>query len=203
VHVPAARVVYAPLPMSQPKKDGAAPPPGTPAKKKRTDILFLVKFLALLTFFFLAVAPKPVNDAIVEPFTAGVAKVGGRAVRIFGEPTDMIGTIIQSPRFSVNIRNGCNGLETIFIFAAAVLAFPAPWKVRGWGLLLGFLAIQAVNIFRIVSLFYIGIHWPKLFEQSHQVIWQAIVILFGVVLWIIWADRFALPPRPGREKAAR
>jgi exosortase H (IPTLxxWG-CTERM-specific) len=142
-----------------------------------------------------AVAPKPVNERVVEPFTGVVAKVGGTAVRMFGEQTRMVGTTIASPRFSVNIRNGCNGLETIFIFAAADLAFPAPWKVRLWGLAFGFLAIQAINIVRIVSLFYIGIHWPKLFEQSHQVVWQAIVILFGVVLWIIWADRFALPPR--------
>jgi exosortase H (IPTLxxWG-CTERM-specific) len=180
-------------------KDEPAPAPG---KSSKTGVLFLVKFLALLTLFFLAVAPKPVNEKVVEPFTSVVAKVGGVAVRIFGEPTRMVGTTIASPRFSVNIRNGCNGLETIFIFAAAVLAFPASWRVRLWGLALGFLAIQAINVVRIVSLFYIGIHWPKLFEQSHQVVWQAIVILFGVLLWIVWADRFALPPRPTSEAAS-
>jgi exosortase H (IPTLxxWG-CTERM-specific) len=173
-----------------------------PAKKKRVEVLFLLKFLGLLTLFFLAVAPKPVNDKIVEPFTGVVAKIGGVACRLFGEPTRMEGTTIASPRFSVNIRNGCNGLETIFIFAAAVLAFPASWKVRCWGLVLGFLAIQAINIVRIVSLFYIGIFWPKLFEQSHQVIWQAVVILFGVVLWIVWADRYALPARPAAPKTS-
>lgn len=188
--------------MKKPPVEGAAVAPVKPARK-RTEILFLVKFLGLLTLFFVAVAPKPINDAIVEPFTGVVAKVGGVACRIFGEPTRMVGTTIAGPRFSVNIRNGCNGLETIFIFAAAVLAFPASWKVRAWGLALGFLAIQAINVVRIVSLFYIGIHWPKLFEQSHQVIWQAIVILFGVVLWIVWADRYALPNRPVEPKAAR
>jgi exosortase H (IPTLxxWG-CTERM-specific) len=175
----------------------AAPSP----QSGRAGVLFLLKFLGLLTLFFLAVAPKPVNDAVVEPFTAVVAKVGGVACRLFGEPTRMVGTTISSPRFSVNIRNGCNGLETIFIFAAAVLAFPATWRVRLWGLVLGFLAIQAINVVRIVSLFYIGIRWPKFFEQSHQVIWQAIVILAGVVLWIVWADRFALANRPRRQTA--
>jgi len=186
--------------MSQTTKDGASP---TPTKSSgKTGVLFLLKFLGLLTLFFVAVAPKPVNEKVVEPFTGVVAKIGGVAVRAFGEPTRMVGTTIASPRFSVNIRNGCNGLETIFIFAAAVLAFPASWAVRGWGLLFGFLAIQAINVVRIVSLFYIGIHWPKLFEQSHQVVWQAIVILFGVVLWIVWADRFALPPRSRSTPAA-
>jgi exosortase H (IPTLxxWG-CTERM-specific) len=165
----------------------------------RKEVAFLLKFGILLVVFFLAVAPKPMNDLFVEPFTAVVAKVGGFAARLFGEPTVMHGTTIASPRFSVNIRNGCNGLETIFIFAAAVLAFPAPWKAKWIGLFAGFFLIQLVNIVRIVSLFYIGIHFPKLFEESHTVLWQIGVILSGVVLWIIWADRFALPPRSDRK----
>lgn len=167
----------------------------------RKEVAFLLKFGALLALFFLAVAPKPMNDLLVEPFTAVVAKAGGLAARLFGEPTVMVGTTITSPRFSVNIRNGCNGLETIFIFAAAVLAFPAPWKARLVGLAGGFVAIQLVNLVRIVSLFYIGIHFPKLFEESHTVLWQIGVILSGVVFWIVWADRFALPPRPDRKTA--
>ena len=32
------------------------------------------------------------------------------------------------------IENGCNGLETLLLFASAVLAFPAPWKRRLAGL---------------------------------------------------------------------
>ncbi len=182
--------------MARTPNAGAAAP-----KPRRTEALFLLKFLGLLTLFFVAVAPKPVNDAVVEPFTAGVARVGGTAIRIFGEKTHMEGTVIASPRFSVNIRNGCNGLETIFIFAAAVLAFPATWRVRLFGLVAGFFAIQAINVVRIVSLFYIGIYLPRFFEQSHQVIWQALVIVFGVVLWIVWAARYAVP-RPEREAAA-
>ena len=167
----------------------------------RKEVQFLLKFGALLVVFFLAVAPKPMNDLLVEPFTSVVARAGGLAARLFGEPTVMLGTTISSPRFSVNIRNGCNGLETIFIFAAAVLAFPAPWKARLLGLAGGFVAIQLVNLVRIVSLFYIGIHYPRLFEESHTVRWQSGVILSGVVFWIIWADRFALPPRPDRKTA--
>ena len=84
----------------------------------RKEVAFLLKFGGLLALFFLLAAPKPMNDLFVEPFTAVVAKAGGLAARLFGEKTVMVGTTISSPRFSVNIRNGCNGLETIFIFAA-------------------------------------------------------------------------------------
>jgi hypothetical protein len=27
------------------------------------------------------------------------------------------------------------------------------------------------------------------------VVWQTVVILFAVLLWIFWAQRYALPPR--------
>lgn len=162
---------------------------------KRREAAFLAKFLGLLALFFALLAPKPMNDAVVEPFTALVARAGGAAVRLFGEPAVMSGTAITSPRFSVNIRNGCNGIETILIFSAALLAFPAPWKAKLLGLLCGFALIQLVNLVRIVSLFFIGIHFPRLFEEWHLVVWQGIVVLFGVGLFLLWADRLVLAKR--------
>ena len=180
------------------------PPPETPTRRRlRPEAAFLLKFGLLLVLFFAATAPRPMNDAFVEPFTEGVANVGGFTARLFGEKTTMVGTAIVSPRFAVNVRTGCNGLETIYIFAAGVLAFPAPWGRKLWGLLLGILAIQLLNLVRIVSLFYIGVYFPQHFEDSHIVIWQAVVILFGVALFLLWADRYARPARPAAEEAPR
>ena len=178
-------------------------PDAPPRKRLRPEVAFLLKFAFFLVVFFVATAPKPMNDAFVEPFTTGVAKVGGFTAGLFGEDVTMIGTAIISPRFAVNVRTGCNGLETIYIFFAGVLAFPASWSRKLWGLVLGFLAIQLLNNVRIVSLFYIGVYFPQHFEDSHIVIWQAIVILFGVALFLFWADRYARPTRPADQEAPR
>lgn len=159
--------------------------------KLRPELRFLLKFFAFILLFFALSAPKPLNDALIEPFTALVARLGGLGCSIFEAGTRTIATVITSPRFSVNIRNGCNGLEASFLFAAAVLAFPAKWKTRFWGLAVGLLAIQVVNIVRIVALFVVGIHWPSLFDKTHAVVAPAFVILAGVMLFLIWADRFA------------
>lgn len=175
------------------------PEPDPPPRRRRPEAAFLVRFLGLLLLLFLVVASRPVNDAVVEPFTGLVARAGGAACRLLGEPVTTSGTLIASPRFAVNIRNGCNGVETMLIFAAGVLAFPAPWTARLAGLLAGSLLIQAVNVVRIASLFFIGARWPAAFEDWHVVVWQAIVVLFGVVLWILWAHRLALRPRPARQ----
>ena len=122
-----------------------------------------------------------------------IARAGGATLNLLGQQTTMNGTIIRSERFAVNIRNGCNGVEAMLIYFAAVLAFPATWKSRLLGVGLGFVAIQLVNLLRVVALFLTGVYLPKLFDSSHTVIWQTIVILSGVLLWIIWANRFAGP----------
>ncbi|MEO6324238.1 MAG: exosortase H [Thermoanaerobaculia bacterium] len=157
----------------------------------RPELKFLLKFFGFILLFFALTAPKPLNDAIVEPFTAFVARLGGLGCSIFEPGTRTIDTVIASPRFSVNIRNGCNGLETSFLFGAAVLAFPARWRTRLLGLAVGLVAIQFINIVRIVALFVVGIHWPPVFDKIHSVVAPAFVILAGVMLFLIWADRFA------------
>ncbi len=159
----------------------------------RREITFLVVFLLLLAGSFTLLAWAPVNDGFVVPFTAGVAKVSGWTLDLIGQEVEMSGTIIRSPRFAVNIENGCNGVETMLIFLSAVLAFPAPWTARLAGAALGVVAIQLVNLVRVVALFLTGAYFPDLFDASHTVVWQTVVILFGVLLWIFWADRFARP----------
>lgn len=161
----------------------------------RQEITFLAVFVLILGGGFTLLSLNQVNDSVVEPFTAGVAKASGIALNLIGQGIDMQGTIIRNERFAVNIRNGCNGVETMIIFLAAVLAFPASWKSRAVGLVLGFLAIQAINLVRVVALFLTGAYFPKFFDSSHTVVWQTVVILFGVLLWIFWADRFAAPAR--------
>lgn len=160
-----------------------------PVSPRRRSIGFLLRFVALLVAFYLIVASHPVNDNVVVPFTAGIASFSGKILNAMGEKVEVIGTEIRSSSFGVNIENGCNGVETALLFGAAVLAFPASWARRLLGLAAGFLAIQALNLFRVVTLFWIGLHRPALFNSSHTVIWQSVVVLFGVILFLLWASR--------------
>lgn len=159
----------------------------------RQEILFVSIFMAILAGSFTLISWQPVNDNVIEPFTGGIAKASGIALNVIGQGISMDGTKIRNERFAVNIRNGCNGVETMIIFLAAVIAFPAPWKARIAGLVIGILAIQAVNLIRVVALFLTGAYFPSFFDSSHTVVWQTIVILSGVLLWIFWANRFATP----------
>ncbi|HTR02829.1 MAG TPA: exosortase H [Thermoanaerobaculia bacterium] len=161
------------------------------ASPRRRSLLFLARFLGLLVLFYAVVAWNPVNDTVVVPFTAGIARVSAAVLNVFGEKVSVAGTEIRSDKFAVQIENGCNGIEAALLFASAVLAFPAPWRRRVLGLLAGFAAIQALNLVRVVSLFWIGAHRPALFSSSHTVLWQSVVVLASVLLFLLWAARFA------------
>lgn len=174
-----------------------SPAPDIPFwRKNRRELTFLILFVVLLGGSFTLISLNWVNDHVVEPFTGGVARVSGATLDLLGQDVRMQGTIIRGRRFAVNIRNGCNGIEAMLIFLAAVLAFPAPWRARLLGLVLGAMAIQAVNLVRVVALYLTGAYFPSWFDASHTVVWQTVVILFSVLLWIVWANRLLAPREP-------
>ena len=156
----------------------------------RPESRFLLLFIAILAVGFTIVALRPVNDAVVEPYTGVVARVSGGVLALLGEDITVSGRNLTSPRFAVTIYNGCNGLITSLIFISGVLAFPATLRAKVLGVIGGLLAIQAINLVRIISLFYIGVFLPQFFSQSHIFVWQSLVILFGVALWVLWAQRY-------------
>lgn len=162
---------------------------------QRPETRFLILFLVILASSFTIVALKPVNDGFVVPYTALVARTSGAVLALLGEDIAVRGCDLVSPRFSVTIYNGCNGLITSLVFVSGVLAFPARARAKALGVVLGLVAIQLLNQIRIVSLFYIGVFVPSLFSESHIFIWQSIVILFGVTLWVLWAHRYGTPIR--------
>lgn len=202
VNVGRARLGYHRRVMSdeRPKEPTDATRP-TGWRAYRREITFLVVFLVLLAGSFTLISWNPVNDLVIEPFTAGVAVVSGWTLDLIGQDVEMQGTVIRNSRFAVNIMNGCNGVETMLIFLSAVVAFPAPWKMRLAGAVFGIVAIQLVNLLRVVALFLTGVYFPDFFDASHTVVWQTVVILCGVLLWIVWADRVARPA-PAAAKSA-
>ena len=154
---------------------------------QRPEARFLVGFVVILGISFTVVALRPVNDALVVPYTAVIAQVSGIVLSVLGEQITVSGCDLSSPRFSVTIFNGCNGLITSLIVLSGILAFPAPRRAKLVGVLAGLSIIQIVNLVRIISLYYVGAFLPEFFNASHIVVWQSLVILTGIVLWIVWA----------------
>jgi exosortase H (IPTLxxWG-CTERM-specific) len=158
---------------------------------QRTQVLFLVKFFAILIAAYLLIAWSPVNDNVIVPFTKGVANVSGALLKGIGQPVTVNGTVIASSRFGVNINNGCNGVEAMLILLASIVAFPASLRARLAGLGLGALVVQLLNAIRIVTLYLLGAYQPRLFDMFHTAVWQILVILSAILFFLIWSARVA------------
>ena len=166
--------------------DPTSTPPATGWRAHRQEIKFLALFLALLLGSFTVIAFKPVNDHVIEPFTAGVAKASGFVLAAIGQGTEMSGTIIRNQRFRGEIQRLQRRRSLCWIYGAAVS--PSAACAPASGLPARHVAIQIVNLVRVVAL-PDRAYLPSLFDSSHTVIWQTIVILSSVLLWIYWAQR--------------
>lgn len=150
--------------------------------------MFFFVFIVLLAGLFTLEILQPVREYVVMPFTAFLAHVSAWLIQLFDGNVIANGQVLRSVAngFAIRIAPGCNGVEAVIILFAAIFAFPAPWKHKFIGFLLGALAIQLLNLIRIISLFYIG-QWSEVaFEWAHLYLWQALIMLDALVVWLIW-----------------
>lgn len=161
-------------------------------------VRFFIVFVVLLVSLFTIEVLQSVQQQVVLPFTSGLAWISVNLIELFDSGVASAGKVIRDLEsgFAVSIEPGCNGVEAIIILFAAMFAFPAPLKNKLVGFAIGFFAIQALNLVRIISLFYIG-QWNMVwFEWFHLYLWQALIILDALVVWLIWLR--TLPPPEDR-----
>jgi exosortase H (IPTLxxWG-CTERM-specific) len=167
---------------------------------RKPGIVFVARFFAALIVFYLVIASNPVNDHVIVPFTELIVHTTAFVLRGMHEPIEVVGTVIRtSPRFALDVRNGCNAVEAMMLLAAAMIAFPATLRSRLTGLLVASAAIQIVNLVRISSLVWLGEHHREAFDIVHVAVWQTIVILFALTMFVFWSLKFAEKPVQARH----
>ncbi len=149
---------------------------------------FFLVFLSVQAVLFGVEMLAPVQAAVVQPWTGLVASASAAIIQFFDPSAISHGRVVQSAQsgFGISIEPGCNGVEAAIVLLAAVLAFPSSWKMKLWGLGLGFMAVQGVNLLRVVSLFFLGQWNLQVFEFAHLYMWQALIMLDVLVVWLLW-----------------
>jgi exosortase H (IPTLxxWG-CTERM-specific) len=143
--------------------------------------------LILLVLFTLQLLPLG-QRWVVVPFTEFIAALSAGLVQLMDANVVASAKVLQDVEsgFAVSIEAGCNGVEATIVLVSAVLAFPAPWRMKLIGIVAGFLAIQAMNLLRIISLFYLGQWNQTAFEWAHLYLWQTLIILDVLIVFLIW-----------------
>jgi exosortase family protein XrtM len=168
------------------------------AEEKKPVALFTLKFglLVLLLYVFLAL---PVGDRWLYRNLQVDAWLANGCLRLFGQHTQLVSdVVIQSPHFTMGIRRGCDGVEPSWLLCSAMLAFPASLRKKLLGVALAVVFLQLLNLVRILTLYWIGVNLPSLFNSAHLELWPTIFILVIIVFFLRWKETSLVQDPPVR-----
>jgi exosortase H (IPTLxxWG-CTERM-specific) len=151
-------------------------------------VRFFLAFLLVQAVLFGAELTPWAQRWFVVPWTDALAAISAGIVKGFDPGVAADGKVLHSAdgEFAVSIEAGCNGVEATIVLVAAILAFPASWQRKLAGLGLGILAVQALNVIRVISLFYLGQWNFDAFDFAHRYVWQALIMLDVLIVWLLW-----------------
>lgn len=174
-------------------------------------IRFFLIFLLLLPALMVLELTNPAQQWLVLPWTSLLTRISAFLLSLFDPGVLSYGKVLMDAKtgIGVSVEAGCNGIEACLILIAAMVAYPADWKMKLVGLLAGSLAVQVVNVLRVVSLFYLA-RWDKeFFEFAHLYLWQALIMIDVLVVWLVWirlvakqASEASPPPSGGLPAGA-
>ena len=151
-------------------------------------VKFFLIFIAILAVLFRIDMLDDVQRVAVEPWADLLASASASLMSPLDSDVVHQGRILMSRAtgFAVSIEAGCNGVEAALILIAGMLAFPSGWRQKLIGICVGIAAVQAVNLLRIISLYYLGKWNMRVFEFAHLYLWQALIMLDVLVVWMLW-----------------
>ena len=155
----------------------------------RTPVFkFLVKTIFFIALFYSFWATQWFHDNIVDFITKVDAKISAVILNIFGAGTQAFGNQIVGNTGSVNVNTGCDGLEAMAIYASGVVSYPTNWLSKLKGVFAGVGFLFALNIVRIINLYWINNNHPNLFDFFHENFWQVIFILMALLCLAWWIN---------------
>jgi len=104
-----------------------------------------------------------------------------------------VGATMRAVGGGLNILNGCEGVEALFLLVAALAAASLPWSRTLSGIAVGTLVVFVVNQARILALFYAYRGDRSLFDTLHGIVTPVAVIL--CVLGFFYGWMYAAIPR--------
>jgi len=159
------------------------------AARRRRPARMLAIFLAV--FFALQYAWEMSRGTWLERVVIDHATVAPAAWLIDGlwpgQEVRAVGHRLISPQGRLNVLNGCEGLETLFLLVAAVLAYPFTWRARLLGLLLGTLLVYVLNQVRLVWLWHAFQQDRALFGLLHGTVLPLVMVAICLLgfLWFV------------------
>ncbi len=157
----------------------------------RTFALKLAAYFILGHFLFLI---PPINRGLVEPWTVLNARWAAAIANRIETGYVAEGQSVQAGAARLSVELGCNGIDAFTLCAAAILAFPAPWTRRLLGVGIALVGVFGLNLVPLSNLFLIARHFPEKLELFHVYIWQTLIGILALGLFLLWGRYLARRP---------
>jgi exosortase H (IPTLxxWG-CTERM-specific) len=153
-----------------------------------------LRFVAVMSGFVGAVLltyREDVLGVLLAPLTTWTTRATLALLHWLGMEATRVATVISHPMgFAYEIYYRCTGFLPVTFLVAAILATPGPWRRKLVGLLVGVPLLIALNLTRLVHLFYLGVYHPAAFHFAHSVMWEGFLILATLGVWLVLARWF-------------
>lgn len=149
---------------------------------------FLLLYIVYMVIAFLLVDYEPVRQALKLDayYTGGVVALSAWLIEALGIHVVAHGAYLTLGHAVMEVKFGCNGLEAIVLYVAAVLAYPAGAKLRLLGIVLGSIVLEVLNIIRIGVLAWVLEYHEKQFALMHEYVTQSIMIALAFIIFLFY-----------------
>ncbi|MBU0757151.1 MAG: archaeosortase/exosortase family protein [Nanoarchaeota archaeon] len=156
------------------------------SRKNYKIIIFLLNF-----FIFLFIFNFIFWNIIVfrSYFLNHIASVLYKITSVLGLSLGIQGNIVILKNYNFEIIYECTGIFSMMIFSSCILAYPTENKKKLIGIIFGIISLYLINLVRLIILAIIGNFFPKFFDLFHKFFWQATLILFVILLFLIWKEK--------------
>lgn len=146
-----------------------------------------------LRFFLFLVSASVLAWAVQLPDQLGTAQefLAGSAAglaRGLGSVSSVHGDQIHVGGLIMDINYECTGMYVLIILFTFLLAYPATWRSRFTGALIGLAALTFINIIRISVLVGIAEVRPELFAYFHEYVWQGVFLILVIAYAMTWVE---------------
>lgn len=148
--------------------------------------LFMLVFYGV---FYTAPEDSPALHAFIKGYLGAYASAAKTVLELVGFDARVRGTTLILGNRAVEVARGCDAMEPIAFYVAAVIAVHVPWRAKLLGVLAGVPILVLLNLLRIITLAVVSVRFPAQFETAHVTVGQTVFILCTLALWFGWVMR--------------
>jgi exosortase/archaeosortase family protein len=153
---------------------------------RKQPVLRLGALFTALMAVYCCFIVAPVSDRVLGGYLDANARLASFLLNALGEQSRVAGSVIASDEFSIIVVKSCSGLEYVWFLCAAVLVLPLPFARKIPGLMAALILLPALNVVRISSLYFVGVHKADYFDWVHEKLWAVLLMLGMAVVFVGW-----------------